>query len=111
MRVLLPVLLLLLSGCTEERRPVPVPHDKLVAVLADIHLAEGAMQEITVAKRDSLLDLYYERITALHGVDEEEFMRSLEMLRRRPEELSVIYAEVGEVLSVRDAENESRDRE
>ncbi|GEM_PF-1616428 len=78
----------------EEKKTLPLPEDKLVKVLADVHIAEVAGQNTIGPQRDSLEALYYRQIFAIHQVDSADFFRSLAILQKEPERMREIYDRV-----------------
>jgi hypothetical protein len=94
--------LLLLSGCAKEQEPeLELPEDLIVRILEDIHLAESATQDLSLARRDSILPVYYDRILREHGVDSARWGAVLTELRGSPTTLDRIYQRVSDSLEVR----------
>lgn len=120
-RLLLPVLLLLFSvACGRKETPVAdkpddlIPREKMVSVLADIHLLEAAIgitngaappmpimhmgQGPMDAKVPPVIqkqkELGYYDVFKRNGVTREQYDRSMKWYTAHPEELSVLYDDV-----------------
>ncbi len=102
---LLPLLIggaLLANACAKEPEPkLLLPERVIVQVLEDIHLAESAVQDLSVYRRDSVLPLYYDRILRQYGVDSAQWSRVLTQLRRSPATIERLYQQVSDSLEVR----------
>ena len=96
--------LVLFAGCRKEPVALPVPKDKLVGVLVDVHLAEASIQDLIGQEKDSVADLYYEKIFELHGINRIDFDSTMAILRNDPWRSKVIYEEVLEELSEKEAQ-------
>lgn len=75
--------------------------DKMINILADIHLAEAkiaGIKTITNTERDSIMSIYYQTIFNIHNVKAEDFDQSLNSYMKNPKELSFIYEKVLEKL-------------
>mgnify|MGYP006265899057 CR=1 FL=1 len=100
---LLFLLLLTLSCRTEEK--LPIPEDRLVPLLANIHEAEALINEQTDAyAKDSLTDQYYDYLFELHQVEEAEFEATMAILQDDMPRLERLYIKVLEELALREAE-------
>jgi hypothetical protein len=95
---------LLGNACANEPEPeLPLPESVIVQVLEDIHLAESATQDLAVARRDSMLPIYYDRILGQYGIDSAQWSSVLTQLRRSPVTIERIYQRVSDSLEVRNA--------
>ena len=79
---------------------LPLPEEKIVAVLVDIQIAEAALSGLSWENKDSLTGVYYEQAYARSGVRREEFIRSMDVLRTDPVRLERVYGAVTERLDV-----------
>jgi hypothetical protein len=78
-----------------------IPKEKMISVLADIHLAEAKVAGFTAIsqpERDSITAVYYETIFRIYDVKAEAFDQSMNAYMQNPEELSKIYEKVLEKL-------------
>ena len=87
------IVLLFLAGC-EEEQTLPIEKETLVPVLMDIHLAEVALQQVGKLSRDSVQEVYFGQVFAIHDVQKEDFDKTVEIMRRDPLLLQEIYNEV-----------------
>jgi|APTNR8051073442_1049403.scaffolds.fasta_scaffold00457_15 hypothetical protein len=95
---------ILLTGCKAPEAPLPLPGEKIAEVLADLHLAENAAHEAPAETKDSLKQLYYQRIFRDQGIDEKVFEECIRLLNQNPAQLTGIYTRVHEILVTREAE-------
>lgn len=87
-----------LMGClSSQEERLPIAEDKLGEVLIDVHVAESAMVQLQNGpKKDSLADLYYNQISAIHQVDRETLDTCLAIMERNPEMMERIYEKISE---------------
>lgn len=98
------VLLFVVSGCQKNQESLPLPEDKLVAVLGDLHLAEGAFQNLSTSAKDTLAYMYYEQVYEIHEVEKWMVDSSIAILNRHPEVFEKIYEKVEVKLAKENAE-------
>lgn len=95
---LAPLLFLSLLSCEEEQvaaAPV-IEEETLINVLADIHMAEAALQALRGSTKDSMSQMYYEQVYEIHQVDSASVASSLEIMREQPERMKAVYDQVME---------------
>ncbi|MEN0002692.1 MAG: DUF4296 domain-containing protein [Bacteroidota bacterium] len=100
---LLGVLGCLLGACQPSISSLPIEEEKLIQVLTDVHIAEAGLQNLRGAVKDSTAILYYNQIYSIHGITEDDFMQSIEILKQDPKRMNAIYTLVLDNLSVREA--------
>ncbi|MEM7104158.1 MAG: DUF4296 domain-containing protein [Bacteroidota bacterium] len=103
--------LLLFINCGKNGNPglnLTYQEEKLVRILADIHLAEAVIQSIPASKRDSLSELYYAYIYEIHETNEQEYLRNRKALLSEPSEADKVYEKVIETLSKKEAEKSKK---
>lgn len=83
----------------EDKPSCALPEDQLVLVLTDIQLAEAAAQSLTGAVKDSMLEVYYNQILSIHGVEREGFELCFEELQQDPQRMSLLYERVIEEIN------------
>jgi hypothetical protein len=89
-----------LQSC--EKKPLVVPADVLtkdtmIAVLADVHLAEAMLQLQNLGRNDSTRAIavgYYKTVYAKHNITQQQFDNSFRFYLKQPEILSVMYDSV-----------------
>ena len=92
------VVLLLSCHSEQEKQPVyPFPEEKIIQILADVHLAEAKLSELTYLpqnQQDSIAKNYYFSIYRVHGLNAGEYNQLMNELSRNPDELNRIYDKV-----------------
>ena len=66
----------------------------MVKVLADIHLAEAAMQNLYGTGKDTTSVSYYREIYAIHGINHALFDSSMSVMRHHPDYAVKVYRKV-----------------
>ncbi len=85
--------LILLSGCS--MRPWGVlSHDKMVAVLLDVHIAEAAMKVVDTSAKRIERQEYYNTVFGKHNITKEQFDKSLDWYSHHPKLLIEVYDDV-----------------
>lgn len=101
------VAILFLSACgSDKKEKLPIPESELPSLLADIHLAEAVIQNTNGNIRDSVADVYYQQIFLIHNLSEEDFDKTMAILREDPARIKPIYDKVLEIISEREAQME-----
>ncbi len=91
------------AGCKPKAQPLGIEETKLVEILVEIHLAEGQMEIVNMADRDTLGKRLYQSVLDAHGVQREVFDETMLVLREDPERLNTIYTKVLDQLVVLDS--------
>ncbi len=87
-------LLLSFLSCQKKPTDLPLPEDKLVRVLMDLHLAEGAFHNLSTSSKDTLAFQYYDQVYQMHEVEKAQVDSCIAILNRRPEQYFEIYEKV-----------------
>ncbi len=99
MRVVAWILLLALPAAACTRGPsLPLHEDVLVKVLADAHVVEAAVQNLSGDLKDSMRQAYFEQIYTMHQVNAADFRKALELLSDNPDRMEKIYNKVEKYL-------------
>ncbi|HFA50788.1 MAG TPA: DUF4296 domain-containing protein [Bacteroidetes bacterium] len=85
--------ILFFCSCQHEKK-LPLPEDKLVPVLMDIHIAEAGLTHLTGTVKDSTAAKYYQQIYTMHGVEEAVVDSCLYYLKRHPARMKKVYDKV-----------------
>lgn len=80
-----------LLACNTTSEQLTIPEDKLIPLLADIHFAEAAVNNVFGEQKDSLLQIYYSQIYVFHDIGKEEFEKNMSILRKNPSRLESLY--------------------
>ncbi len=83
-----------LLSCKRSDSLLPIPKDKLIQTLADIHIAETVYENESLPMKDSLAKLYYPQIFEKNGITAKDFDSSMALMSSRPAFMSQIYIEV-----------------
>ena len=92
-------------SCNTRKEVFPIEENKLIEVLADIHLAEAAFQNLSTSAKDTLAYQYYDQIYQIHEVNKDLVDSCIAILKRDPERFYNTYDKVQEFLVKATAEN------
>lgn len=92
--IILLFLLLILNACNKDQEKLPIQEEKMIDILVDVHLAEAAMQELSSVIRDSIGEVYYGQIFEIHDITEEDFNKTLFLIKQDPKHMDRIYKDV-----------------
>ncbi len=100
-------------SCNKEKtKPVDlIGKEKMVEILADVHLGETSITTFGLNERDSIAKMYYEHIYRIHGIEEEAFYSSMEYYNSIPEEWAEIYKGVLKLLENRKDNSKTKSKE
>lgn len=93
--------LVAISSC-KPSPALPVDEALLVKVLADVHIAEVAVQNFAGTHKDSIKRVYYQQIYEIHGVSESDFRASLQVLSDHQDMMEKLYKKVEKHLETMD---------
>lgn len=100
----LPVFLLFIGACGSDHTPQPLPDEILIKVMADLHIAEAALQRLPRNYKDTVSQRYYDEVAKIHGLTRTQLDTALYWLRARPEEMFRVYEAVTEYLEKQETE-------
>lgn len=95
-------LFLTLFSCKNESQKWLVTPSKMIDVLADIHIAEAAVEGDVPTMKDSIMTLYYAQIFDKNGVSKADFDSTFTIASRQPQRLQNLYKEVEKKLKLID---------
>ena len=72
----------------------PIPEDKLIDILIDVHTAEALTEAESQRVRDSMNPIYYAQIYEKHGVTSTDFDSTMSVYAHNPERFDSVYARV-----------------
>ncbi|MFZ2900041.1 MAG: DUF4296 domain-containing protein [Saprospiraceae bacterium] len=84
---------------------------QLILVLGDMQVAEAAAQSLIGTVKDSVLEVYYDQIFSIHGVERAHFEQCFDELQRDPQRLSLLYEKVIEELNRQGAQVDDKEKE
>jgi hypothetical protein len=106
--ILLFLLIAACAGCRPEKEKTPpglIGREAMVQLLADLHLAQAlAQSQADVNDPAEAKKAYYQAVLKKHGISYSRFKKSMDHYATHPEALTVIYDQVIEELSRRQAE-------
>lgn len=92
-------------SCAQPGPGAPPPVlDRLVPVVTDLQLAEALTNEVPIIFKDSLRQVFYQRILADHQLDQPAFDSLMWIVRAEPEWIDSLYLRVENTLTEREAQ-------
>lgn len=71
-----------------------IPDDKLLNVLVDLHIAEGATQRFSTQEQDSVKNMFLTQILEIHHIRKGQIDSTLEKLYQQPERYQAMQSSV-----------------
>lgn len=84
---------ILIFSCESEIQP-PIADEKLIEILADVHLSESAAQSLPMKQKDSTMAKYYEQVMEIHEVSRADFDSTMVLLKLKPAKMAKVYEKV-----------------
>ncbi len=92
------VLLLFLFGsvmaCKQQKKNYSLTDEQLANLMLDLHLSETMLISLNSEQQDSLKDLYWEKLTLVYQLSEEEIKMQVALLESDPEKLKDIMDQI-----------------
>ncbi len=87
-------------GCSsQQNEPLPISEEKLVRLMFDVHVAEGALSQLPGGpKKDSIADQYYNQVAEIQQLDRAVLDTCLSILQRNPDLSQEVYEKVMEMM-------------
>jgi glycerol-3-phosphate cytidylyltransferase-like family protein len=95
-----------LASCSKKEEQPALSEDRRVQLLADLHMAEAAVQHLPPAVKDSMIRVYYDQVFAQYDINQADYDRLMKLLRDDVGSLQPLYEKVLEELSRREAVSE-----
>ena len=95
----------LFVACDEEE-VLPIEEQKMALIMADLHIAEAALQNVYASKKDSLAKIYYQQVYDIHEINRLELDSAMAVLHRNPNLQLEVYNRVMEILQEYEAKFE-----
>ncbi|WP_020569251.1 hypothetical protein [Neolewinella persica] len=93
-------LVFLMTGCTSPNvGPPPVDLDKLAPVMAELQIAEALATEVPVLIRDSIKQVYFNRVLEDYDMNEASFDSLTWLVRQEPIWIDSLYTKIGVLLA------------
>ncbi len=78
----------------QRAEPLPVPDDTLAKVLADVHVAEAAVQNLSGTYKDSLKSAFIAQACSIRQIKLTDLYKSVDMLVQQPDRMEKVYKRV-----------------
>ena len=92
------VLLLFLIGtviaCQQQKKNYKLSDEQLSNLILDLHLSETMMMSLSSPQQDSLKDLFWEKLTTVYDLSEDEIKDEVALLESDPEKLKIIVDQI-----------------
>jgi Domain of unknown function (DUF4296) len=85
-----------LFACKNDKIQLPVPQEKMVDVLVDIHIAEAYIENVNTTLKDSMTRIYYPQIFKHHGITAKLYDSTFAVLSNQPDLMKSVYDDVME---------------
>ncbi len=92
-----------LAGCDKKPERISLTEDQQVQLLADLHMAESAVQHLPPAVKDSMIRVYYDQIFMQYHLTQDDYDALMKNLRDNVDKMQPLYEKVLEELSKREA--------
>lgn len=93
--LLIPIILMVtLFSCNEEKLSLSMDKEKLVDILADMHVAEEMIGKFREEDKDSVRNLIMNEITEIHQIDTSTIFSEIRLIQNNPELGLEVYGEV-----------------
>ena len=84
----------LLVTCKNNTAQLPVPREKVVEILADIHMADAYVESVNVTLKDSMAKRYYPQIFKHNGITTAIYDSTFAVLSKNPILMKSVYDDV-----------------
>ncbi len=92
------VLLFCLIGtviaCQQQKKDYILTDEQLANLMLDLQLSETMMISLSTPQQDSLKDLFWEKLTSVYQVSEQEIKDQVALLESDPEKLKAIMDKI-----------------
>ncbi|MEL6276139.1 MAG: DUF4296 domain-containing protein, partial [Bacteroidota bacterium] len=103
----LAILVLIATACSPQQIGLsPVDVNSLAPIVADLQLAEAIVGDIPTTVRDSMREVYYNRVMEQHHITSEQFDSLMWIIRKEPAWVAELYQLVNDELAKMEAEQQ-----
>ncbi len=96
-----------LSCTSPDAGPPPVNLDNLAPLVAELQVAEALATEVPVLVRDSIRQVFFDRVLADHQMDRTTFDSLTWIVRKEPNWVDSLYSKVNVILAKEEVDPES----
>lgn len=84
-----------LLACSPAEKPVyKLTEDEHVNLLFDLHFADAILIELTPDQRDSVTQVYWQKMEERYGLDQDEIREEIKKLESDPEKMKLLIDRV-----------------
>ena len=99
----------MLSSCTSpDAGPPPVDLEFLAPLVADLQVAEALSTEVPILVRDSIKEVFFDRVLADHHTDRATFDSLTWIIREEPSWVDSLYGKVSVILAKKKADDKAK---
>lgn len=99
------ILFLSFAACTSPGAgDCPVDLDMMAPLMTDLHLAEALSTEVPIQVRDSMQEVYFNKVLEEYQISRESFDSLMWVIRQEPVWVDSLYARVGVALTKMETE-------
>jgi Domain of unknown function (DUF4296) len=93
-----------LVACTVKKydAELTISEKKMVNILLDLHVAEGAAGTLSGTVKDSISQIYYQQICDIYHISPTELHQNMEIMRSDPKLTFFLYTQVIDSLKSKD---------
>jgi hypothetical protein len=83
-----------LASCKNNTAQLPIPREKVVELLTDIHMADAYVESVNPTMKDSMAKLYYPQIFKHNGITPAVYDSTFSVLSKNPTLMKSAYDDV-----------------
>jgi hypothetical protein len=93
------IILLLLFSCKKQKVIVDYRLDteQLIQLMYDVQWSDAAIANLSPERKDSLRTLFWEKLTTIYGMTEEEIKNEIHKLESDPETMKLVFDRIKEM--------------
>jgi hypothetical protein len=80
--------------CENKTGQLPIPREKVVQILTDIHMADAYVESVNPTMKDSMAKLYYPQIFKHNGITAAVYDTTFALLSKNPVLMKNVYDDV-----------------
>lgn len=81
-------------ACQQQKKNYTLTDEQLANLMLDLQLSETMMLSLSTPQQDSLKDLFWEKLTTVYQVSEQEIKDQVALLESDPEKLKTIMDQI-----------------
>jgi hypothetical protein len=80
-----------LASCENDNPKLPIPREKVIEMLADVHMADAYVESVNPTMKDSMAKLYYLQIFKHHDITAAVYDSTFAVLSKQPDLMKKVY--------------------